>query len=256
MSPSPEPIHYSNWELFWYLGGFFLWGLAYVVVLYNIWKHKFVEIPAIAVCGNLTWELLWGFVWKVDMLGGTLQWFYRGGALMDIVILMGLFMYGHKQVTLPNVRKVFAPAVVFGLCAWTTLWWFFVEQGYDLPLGSNTAYVIQVVMSLTYITLILRLPEVKAFSWAVTWFRSVGTLMVTVFCFMKYPDNHFVQCMGVLTAVLDATFMVTLWHRKRGLWGPPESVALPGAAQAQGKVELGALATAVVVDEGLDHRQG
>ena len=58
-------ITYTNWELFWYLGGFLLWGFAYGVVLYKIWKHKFVEIPAVAVCGNLTWELLWGFVWPV-----------------------------------------------------------------------------------------------------------------------------------------------------------------------------------------------
>ncbi len=211
---------YTFWQMFWYLGGFLLWGIAYAVVLVKIHKHKFVEIPAIAVCGNVTWEFLWGFVWEVDMFGGTLQWFYRLGCLMDMYILYSLFKYGHKQLQLEITKRFFKPILVFALLSWTGFYWTFVHQGYDLPLGSNTAYLVNLVMSTVYIGLILRMSDVSGFSVAAGWLKGLGTGMVTVFCFLTYPDNLFVQTLGCVCAVLDLTYMYTLHMRQAGKWAP------------------------------------
>ena len=110
--------HYTLWQMFWYLGGFLLWGVAYAILVVRIPRHEFVEIPFFAVCGNVTWEFLWGFVWHVEMLGGTLQWFYRLGCLLDVGILTCVFLYGSKQVSLPALKRSFAPIVVASLAFW------------------------------------------------------------------------------------------------------------------------------------------
>ncbi|MCG8592288.1 MAG: hypothetical protein MJE66_23590 [Proteobacteria bacterium] len=215
MTPEAAATTYTNWELFWYLGGFLLWGAAYVVILFKIHKFKYVEIPAFAVCGNITWEFLWGFYWKVEMFGQTLQWFYRLGALLDVVILIALFCYGAKQVTTPEIKRYFAPFVVASLVGWTAFYLGFVGQGYDLPLGSNSAYVVNVVMSILYTLLVLRANDVAPFSYSIGWLKGVGTAMVTVFVFLNYPDNHFVQIMGVMAGLLDGLYLYVLWTRKR-----------------------------------------
>ena len=247
--PSTEAI-YTPWEIFWYYGGFFLWAVAYALMLYKIWQHKFVELPAVAVCGNITWEILYAFVWKVEMLGDALQWLYRAGTILDCVILIALFRYGHKQVTLASLQRIFKPALCFGLAAWTSVWYGFVTMGYDLPLGSNTAYIIQVVMSVQCILLILRMPDVSHFSYAVGALRGLGTGMVTVFVFMQYSENYFVQTMGVISAILDTGYMITLWHRKHHRWGP--ALAFPSSLKTEREIELRTLATAAVIDPRLN----
>jgi hypothetical protein len=226
------PDDYSPLELFFYLGGFLLWGVAYARLVVRIPRHRFVEIPAFAVCGNVTWEFLWGFVWTVEMMGDTLQWFYRLGCLLDVCILCFLLRYGKRQVSLPVLRRFFHPAVAAGLAGWTAFYWTFRGQGYDLPLGSNSAYVVNVVMSVLYIGLVLRMRDVSAFSPGIGWLKGLGTGMVTVFVFLAYPDNAFVQTLGILTALLDATYLVVLHQRQRGRLAPPLALALDGPALA------------------------
>jgi hypothetical protein len=185
------------------------------------------------VCGNVTWEFLWGFVWKVEMMGGTLQWFYRLGCLLDVFILACVFVYGRKQVSLPALKRWFAPMVVASLAGWTLFYWTFKNQGYDLPLGSNSAYAINVVMSILYINLVLRVKDMHAFSADIGWLKGVGTGMVTVFVFLAYPENHFVQALGILTAILDGGYLALLALRKRGWLTPPEALAIDVGPQRE-----------------------
>ena len=219
---------YSNTELFWYLGGFAIWGLSYVYVVRNALRYRYVEIPAMAVCGNITWELLWGFFWTVDM-GRLLQWMYRGGCLLDVGILLMLWRYGDKQVASPALRKILRPSIVFALLAWLPTWWFMRAMGYDLPLGSNSAYVINVVMSALCLQLVFTTADAKLLSLEVAWTKGLGTGFVTVFCFLKY-DNPFTLTLGVICAILDSVYTVLLWRRLRGTWQPEG--AIPQAARA------------------------
>lgn len=218
---------YSNLQLFWYMGGFLLWGIAYGWLVFRIPKHRFVEIPVLAVCGNVTWEFLWGFVWHVEMMGQTLQWFYRLGCLLDVFILVCVFRWGMKQWTLPVFKRFFHPIVVTFLAFWLVFYWTFRNAGFDLPLGSNSAYVINTVMSALYIGLVLRLQDVSAFSWWIGWLKGTGTLMVTVFVFLTYPESRFTQALGITCALLDGTYLLVLRLRQKGHLAPPATAGQP-----------------------------
>jgi hypothetical protein len=217
---------YTPAQLFFYLVGFLLWGVAYGLVVVRIPRQRFVEIPFFAVCGNVTWEFLWGFVWKVEMLGETLQWFYRLGCFLDLFILAFVFKYGAKQVSLPVLRRWFRPIVVASLAGWIAFYWTFRAQGYDLPLGSNSAYAVNVVMSVLYITMTLRMRDVSVLSSDIGWLKGLGTGFVTVFVFLAYPENRFVQVLGVVTGALDALYLVVLRLRRQGKLAPPDALAI------------------------------
>lgn len=217
---------YTWLQVFLYLGGFLLWGVAYAWLVFRIPRYRYVEIPFFAVCGNVSWELLWGFVWTVEMAGETLQWFYRLGCLLDLFILACVFRWGAKQVSLPSLREAFRPLVAVSLVGWLGFLWTFHAQGYDLPLGSNSAYLINVVMSVLFIGLVLRAADPSLFSRGIGWLKGLGTGMVTVFVFLAYPENRFVQTLGVATALLDLTYLGLLHLRRSGLLAPPPELAL------------------------------
>ena len=217
---------YTPAQLFFYLVGFLLWGVAYGLLVVRVPRQRFVEIPFFAVCGNVTWEFLWGFVWKVEMLGETLQWFYRLGCFLDLFLLAFTFRWSARQLALPVLRRWFHPIVVASLAGWVLFYWTFRAQGYDLPLGSNSAYAVNVVMSVLYIGMILRLRDVACVSSDIGRLKGLGTGFVTVFVFLAYPENRFVQVLGVITALLDALYLVVLQLRRRGKLAPPPALAI------------------------------
>ena len=215
---------YTSLQLFFYLGGFLLWGIGYVLVIRRIIKSKFVEVPVFAVCGNITWEFLWGFYFETDM-GLLLVWFYRLGALLDVGILVSVFLYGRKQLISEAVSKHFYPMVVGALIIWTCMYLAFEKQGYDLPLGSNSAYIVNLAMSILYILLALNLSNPHLLSIPIGWLKGLGTGMVTVFVFLAYPDNLFVQVISVVVGVLDVIYMVLLYRLQARIPAPQEGTA-------------------------------
>lgn len=222
--PFLDTSEYSAWELFWYIGGFLVWTPTYVVIIWRAYRQRVVEIPILAALANVTWEFVWGFLVEVPM-GWGLQVVYQLAFVIDCVILLAVFRYGWKQTDLLVVRRWW-PAIVLALiAAFVVFYVTFERQGYDLPLGSNSAYLDNVMMSGLYLWFGLT-RDPRSLSTVAAWGKGVGTGMVTVFVFLRYPDNHFVQALGIVVAVLDLTYLVVLRARRRG-WTPARAVAVP-----------------------------
>ncbi len=231
--PFVDVAGYTQLELALYVGGFFLWGIAYAVVVVNIVRHRFVEIPAFAVAANVTWEFVWGWFFQVPM-GALLQWMYRGGWALDMCITYGIWRYGYLQVRTPRARRALRPAFLFSLVAFVPTYYFFAREGYDLPLGSTSAYLCNLLDSGLYISLLLATDDVRPFSPVVAWTKMLGTALVTVFVFLRYPDNRFVQTLGVIVFVLDVAYIAML-HRRRAEQSASDTEALSVATPSSGR---------------------
>ena len=206
--------NYSAAEAFWYIGGFVAWVPAYSAILYIAIKKRRLEIPVLAATGNVTWEFVWGFLFHVDM-GWLLQWIYRGAFIMDFPILVFVYMYGSKQTSTPLVKRWF-PLLTTGVVAgWTAFHITMKHAGYDLPLGSVTAYLVNVVESGAYLWFGLTLADPRQLSMTVAWSKFIGTGMVTVFIFLVYYTNQFVQCLAIIVTVLDVSYTLALHSRIR-----------------------------------------
>ncbi len=202
---------YDAAQLAWYFAGWLLWVPVYVVVIARL-RNGYLEIPAIAACGNITWEFLWGWIYPQDM-GWGLQLIYMGAFLMDLAILWGVFRYGRLQVDNLEARRYWPLIVPTMLTVWTVYYIGFIEQGYDLPLGSMTAYTVNLVMSLAYLWFGLTKP-LHHLSMIAAVFKFLGTGGVTVFVFMTYTDQPLVLALAAMVTVLDISYILLLLVRR------------------------------------------
>lgn len=211
---------YTTWETFWYVGGFLAWAPAYAAVVIIAFRHQRLEIPIIAATSNVTWEFLWGFVFTQDM-GPGLQFVYRGACIMDLFILFYVFRYGAKQTSSPLLHRHHHFVVLAQVLGWGFFFWSLRDSGYDLPLGSVSAYLDNILMSGLYLWLLLTRPDPRSLSLTVALSKGIGTGMVSVFVFMRYPDNSFVRMLAIAVGLLDLTYVVFLLLRLRRVRGRP-----------------------------------
>jgi hypothetical protein len=205
---------YTGAEIFWYAVGFVLWTPAYVAIIRIGLHENRLEIPIIAVLGNATWEFMWGFLFRVDM-GWLLQLIYQAAFVLDCWIIYYVFKYGREQLPEGLPRRAF-PWITVGVVALWALFYAGIRGGgYDLPLGSSSAYLLNIVESGVYLWIGLITLEPLRQSFTVAWSKGFGSGMVAVFVFLRYDGNDFIQAIAVITAVLDVVYMAVLLTRRR-----------------------------------------
>jgi hypothetical protein len=214
---------YTPFELVLFAVGCFGWVVAYFVVIKNVLRHKFVEIPAGAVVANIAWEFVWGFLYTSDM-GMTFAWGYRIWFFMDCAIVYFLFKYGSKQLTTPALQTWFRPAAFAGIVVWGFLIYFMVAQGYDTGYGAISGYVLNVMMSALYITLLLHMGSTELFSLTVGWSKMLGTALLSVFNYMVNGDMMFLMALCLVTLILDLLYIAALY------WLRGQSTPVPAKA--------------------------
>lgn len=191
--------------------GCLMWVFVYFIVIHNFRKKQFVEIPMIAICANFAWEFLWSWVYMTDM-GSLYVWGYRIWFFLDCFIVYAIFRYGYKQlVSMPKESYVYL--LTGGLAASFFILYFYIGN-YDYPIshmGAYSGYVLNVMMSALYISLFVRMRNPGLFSLPAAWLKGVGTLLISVFCFLHF-DDWFLISMCIVTAALDASYLY-LFHK-------------------------------------------
>jgi hypothetical protein len=67
--------------------------------------------------------------------------------------------------------------------------------------------------------LLFQTKDTAKFSMLLAWSRMLGTGLITVSMFIFYPENQFVQLLGVSCFLLDSGFIYILWKRHGTLLG-------------------------------------
>lgn len=202
--------------------GCLLWVVVYFFTINNIRQKNFVEIPVITVCGNIAWEFLWSWVFVTDM-GLLFVWGYRLWFFLDCYIVYGLFRYGAKQIDIPELRRHARPIFFFCLWAWLAILYYYIKN-YDAPIshmGAYSGYILNLLISGLYIPLFLRSKNHHLFSYPVAWCKGLGTLLISVFCFLHFTDG-FLLIMCLVTAVLDGAY-IYLFARARNKQAAPDN---------------------------------
>jgi hypothetical protein len=205
---------YSVAEHVFFAVGCLLWVFTYFIVIRNIRKQQFVEIPIVAICANFAWEFLWSFVFKTDM-GELYVWGYRIWFALDCYILYGLYKHGAKQLTEAPIIKHFSAITTLTLLSWGVMLYYYI-QNYDAPIshmGAYSGYILNVMMSAMFITLFLRMNKPSGFSYLSGWLKGVGTILITIFCFLRFNDG-FLLSMCIITGILDIIYIYLL-HRNK-----------------------------------------
>jgi hypothetical protein len=185
------------------------WVVAYVALLVEIWRRKYVEMPALVAGANIGWEFVWSWIDKPDT-GLLYLWMYRAAFLLDVGIFACLLLYGRKQPLPTAMRRHFAPIAVLNALAWGLLCYLFAAEGYDTPIGAHSGYVINVFLSASALLMFLRADDRTVFSPVIAWSKMLGTGLITVSLFLIYPHGRFVQSLGAICLILDVTCIVAV----------------------------------------------
>ncbi len=222
-------VPYSNFQLFLFAGGCLMWVVAYGIIVHNAFKLKFVDMAAVAGFSNFAWEFVWSFPNRTDM-GWFLVYTYRAWWFLDIVIIYKTIEFGADMYRDGWVKRNFkffsgACIAIFGF-----IYYFFVKQGLDEPIGATSAYLCQLLLSWTCLWTLMANPQELRFSMWVAWLKAYGTGMNTVFMYIHYPDNHLVHTLATVSFFIDHLYIWILWQRLRGVEGKGASESAQVAA--------------------------
>jgi hypothetical protein len=143
-------------------------------------------------------------------MGSVLVIAYWAWLVLDAFIVGGLFRYGSKQVRTP----FFVDKFKLLMAGWIPL--LFVVQynfilTYDLPMAPLTSFMINLVMSAAFIYLFF-VPTEAGSSKLIGWCKFIGTGIIAVMFYTKYPDNNALTSLYVAVALVDIFYIYLLYR--------------------------------------------
>lgn len=206
---------YSTWELIWNGVGCIFWVITYAALVIIIIKKKVVEMPFFIAAGNLAWEFVWSFFYHPDT-GELYSLSYQGAFILDCYIFYHAYKYGHKLVESPEIKRHFKPILIGSLILWLPLNYLFVYNGFDSTIGSTSGYILNLFISILYPYILLK-TSAKYYSTLIAWCKMLGTGFITISMFLIFPENYFVQVLGVFCFLLDSLYIYLLHKKKKEL---------------------------------------
>ncbi|MGG4142244.1 hypothetical protein ABEW34_03850 [Paenibacillus algorifonticola] len=203
-------------DLLLLLGMAFFWTITYLLIIYLGFKDRTCGMPLAALCANLTWELLFGFLMPFNPLQQiiTIVWF-----ALDIIILMQFLYYTRKDY---STKKM---AVIVGsLLATAFLLHYGVSVEFHDPEGKYTAFGINLMMSILFIQMLFQ-KDLLGQSRFIAWAKMLGTLCASVLSYKLFPDSLLLMFMYVLIFLFDVGYILLVQSRSVKI------VQRPGAKQ-------------------------
>lgn len=196
--------------------GCLFWVVAYAVLVWEIRKKKFVEMPAYVAGANIGWEFVWSFFYHPNT-GLFYALSYQAAFFLDCYIFYSVLRYGTKQPMNAEAKKHFTAFCFINLIFWVLFSYTHRNEGYDTLIGANSGYIINVILSLQCVMLLFQTKDTSQFSMLLAWCRMLGTGLITVSMFIFYPESNFIKLLGVSCLIMDCTFIYVL-YRRHGTW--------------------------------------
>ncbi len=163
--------------------GDLLWAFAYIVAIVIGFRRQTFGVPILAVCLNITWEFVYTTIHppgSAVTLGLHLVWLF-----IDLVILYQIFRYGRLCETTRPFGRHYSLAIVavLGLCVAGHLTWHAAQNAMAIfpdTLGVTSAFIINLVMSVLFVSMAMRHPDHPGLSLTVGWAKLVGTALISL----------------------------------------------------------------------------
>ena len=211
--PWLDTNNYTIVQIVLFFIGSLLWLVTYIDTLLDIKNKKTLNIPLAAILLNFGWEIAacWFFV---PNMGKLLVLAYWAWMFFDVFIFANTFRYGYKQVISAffqdRLKLFLAIGIVVAFLTQVT----FMTQ-YDLPMAPLSGYVINLVMSVSFLDLLI-IPGYEGNSYITGWSKFLGTGIISVMFYTKYPHNYFLISMYFAVAFFDVMYLVLL-HKSRSM---------------------------------------
>jgi hypothetical protein len=195
-------------EVFGLASGIF-WIITYAYVIRQGLLDRITAMPFLALVMNITWEFLFTFVYP--SVGGIMQETINGfWFAADIAILAIFLKYWRADYPKHLPESYFWPMVVFAVAMVTpvmvaTVSVFGRENG-----SVYTAYIDNLVMSVLFLSMLLRRGDRRGQSMWIAWGKLLGTLTASISQYLYDPSNVLWLVIYIEILILDALYVFLL----------------------------------------------
>ena len=204
-------VDYHPWQIAMFIAGLLLWLGSYSDIIYNIVKRKSLVIPYGTVVTNYGWEIS-AAIFFVPNMGKALVVGYWAWMIFDTFIFVNTLKLANTQCMIEAVKKKIKWYILLGIVLSFAMQSTFMVE-FDLPMAPVSANIINVYMSIAFLYL-LYVPGQRN-SLITAWTKFLGTAVINVMFYTKYPDNYALMTLAITCAIFDILYIYLLTKKNR-----------------------------------------
>jgi len=207
MTISPQ----ISWSL--QIGSGFFWTLVYILIIKLGFQEKTFGMPKVALCANISWEFIFSFVYphSVPQIYINVTWF-----LFDLVILFQIIRFGKKDFNRNLPVKLFYPTFCLTLILSFGAVLSITHQFEDWN-GMYAAFGQNLMMSVLFVSMLLRRNNVSGQSMYIALFKMVGTLLPSILFIMNFPSSPLLNFLYIAIFTFDLIYVFMLYAKHKEL---------------------------------------
>jgi hypothetical protein len=200
-----------TWSL--QIGSGVFWTIVYLLIIKLGFKDKTYGMPQTALCANLSWELIFSLIHPHDVpqIYINITWLS-----FDLVILYQTIRFGKPYFKRNLPAKLFYPTLfltlILSFCAVLFITYEFKDwQGKYAAFGQN------LMMSVLFVSMLLKRNNVRGQSMYIALFKMLGTLLPSILFFMHFPSSYLLTFLYIAIFTFDFIYVVMLYAKHKEL---------------------------------------
>jgi len=207
-----------------------LWIVAYILIIVRSFKDRTYGVPMLCIALNFTWEFMYAVQFpNPNNITAMLRWAWL---LTDVVIVYQLFRYGRDGQNIPLIKQYFYPiCVVMFVFAYIGQLTFHYSFGDTL--GGVDAYMINLLMSMLFVTMYFGRPNGAGLSRGAAWAKMLGTGVLSVascFVFTNWLQSSFLVFLFATIFIFDVIYIALLYRPQAAAAERPKDSGMLAAA--------------------------
>lgn len=192
------------------------WVLTYIVVIRVSFRDRTYAMPLLAMSMNIVWEFLFTFIYPMSADKQqqifNLVWF-----VLDLVILYTYLRFWRSDYPKHLPASLMWPQLILTLVAPAPVYVAIIKQFPSRELGSGayTAYGDNLIMSVLFITMLIRRGDRRGQSLWIAWAKLLGTGAASLDQYLLEPRNYVLNALYLEILFFDLLYVVMLARAPR-----------------------------------------
>jgi hypothetical protein len=185
------------------------WTLSYLFIIKRGFQDKALGMPLVALCANISWEFIFSFIYPhaAPQYYVNVVWFF-----FDCIILFQALKFGKFDFNNNLPAKLFYPTfaltLVMSFCAVL-----FISREFKDTDGKYAAFGQNLMMSVMFVSMLLRRNGVEGQSIYIALFKMIGTLLPSILFLLLFPSSLLLDFLYVSIFIFDLIYFLLLYRK-------------------------------------------
>ena len=185
------------------------WTLTYLLIINRGFSDKALGMPLTALCANISWEFIFSFV---HPHGPPQIYVNYVWLIFDSIIVFQAIKFGQRDFPKNVSAKLFFPyfalVLVLSFCAVL-----FVTREFKDWDGKYAAFGQNLMMSVLFVTMLLKRNSAAGQSLYIALFKMIGTLLPSILFFRLFPSSALMNFLFVAILIFDLIYTIMLYRK-------------------------------------------